>query len=235
MIDGLIDDRNKNLYEELTENFEIQVELKTNTNEYGCYSQNNKSIIYVPSGNICSDSFTHELLHIFIRSKQVYIGGTIKRQIQSSRNLSKVFSSALLEHISNCLDHIKMLPKYLEMGFSAEKFILDYEVNKCTDIEIVDLKNHWKVHNYYNSQAIDFYLGKYFAIKACPNLNWNYEEKLKELENIDTNLFQINNKLIERWKAMNMESDDILEDDYIIIGGDYIDDMENWIKNKNIK
>ena len=89
MIEGLIDNRNSELFKELSKNYEIEVELVHHTNEYGCYSINNSSTIYVPESNICADSFTHELLHIYLRSKEIYIGSRIKRIIQPSIALSK--------------------------------------------------------------------------------------------------------------------------------------------------
>ena len=69
-----------------------------------------------PKNRICADSFTHELLHIYLRSKGVFIGARLKRKLQSSKTLSIIYSEPLLEHLGNCLDHIKMLPIYLELG-----------------------------------------------------------------------------------------------------------------------
>lgn len=97
------------------------------------------------------------------------------------------------------------------------------------------IKSNWKIGLNYNSKAVDFYLGKFYAIHACPNKTWEYNENLKELQSINNHLFKINNKFLERWSNMNMDSDDILEDNYIIIGGDYIEEMEDWVKNKSFK
>ncbi len=235
MIDGLVDSRNISLLKELEKNYTIKVELVSDTKEYGCYSINNSSTIYVPESNICSDSFTHELLHIYLRSKGIFIGARLKRKIQLSESLSIIYTELLLGHIGNCLDHIKMLPIYLKLGFDRSKFIIDYKKKKCTKKEVKQIKNYWNQGMKYNAQVIEFYLEKYFAIKACPNIDFNYENILKELSQIDEKLFSINEKLVNRCLEMKIDLEDALEDDYIIIAESYIEEMKNWVKSKMIK
>ena len=235
MIDGLIDNRNSSLFKELKQDYEIKVELVNDTKKYGCYSINNHSTIYVPQSNICSASFTHELLHIYLRSKGIFIGARLKRKTQSSETLSIIYSELLLEHIGNCLDHIKMLPVYLKLGFARDKFIIDYEKKKCTKQEVEQIQTYWKQGKKYNASAIEFYLEKYFSVKACPNTDFDYTDRLQELSQVDENLYAINERLINRWLAMKIDSREILEDDYIIIAEDYINEMENWVKSKTLE
>ena len=63
MLPGLIDHRNAPLFEELEQDFEIKIELVQNTDQYGCYSKDHRSTIFVPESKISAASFTHELLH----------------------------------------------------------------------------------------------------------------------------------------------------------------------------
>ena len=235
MIDGLLDNRNSTLFKELEKNYTIKIELVNDTMKYECYSINNNSIIYVPESNICADSFTHELLHVYLRSKGIFIGARLKRKIQSSKKISIIYSEPLLEHIGNCLDHIKILPIYLELGFDRNKFIIDYDTKKCTNQEVEQIKKYWKQGLINNAQVIEFYLEKYFAIKACPNIDFDYGIYLQELIQIDKKLFSINEKLIKRWSEMKIDSQDVLEDNYIIIAEDYIDEMINWAKSVKIR
>lgn len=231
-IKGLVDNRNSTLLKELEKNYSIKVELVDNTLEYGCYSINHSSTIYVPKSNICSDSFTHELLHIYLRSKGIFIGARLKRKTQNSEILSQIYTEPLLDHIGNCLDHIKILPIYLNLGFERSKFLIDFEKKKCTKQEVEQIKRYWKQGTKYNSQVIEFYLEKYFAIKACPNTDFYYGNIIQELSQIDEKLFSINEKLINRWLEMKIEPQDILEDDYVIIAEDYLYEMSNWVKSK---
>jgi len=81
---------------------------------------------------------------------------------------------------------------------------------------------------------IDFYLGKYFAIKACPNLDFDYSDSLEGLSKIDKRLFLINEKLVNNWLQVDIDSQNI-EDGFRTIVRNYVYDMESWIKLKRIR
>jgi hypothetical protein len=236
MITGLVDNRNSSLFEELNKHYEIKIEWVDHTEEYGCYSKNHQSTIYVPKTKICPASFTHELLHIYLRSKGVFIGARLKRKFQASKILLKIYSEQLSEHVGNCLDHMKMLPIYIELGFDRTKFIHDYEKHKFTNHHAEIIEKYWKAGEHYNAQIIEFYLDRYFAAKACPNDEIDYSTNLNKLKKLDKHLFQINEKLIKRWKAMEIEtvSENAETDNYITIAEDYISEMKNWVKSKSI-
>ncbi|MBT8218914.1 MAG: hypothetical protein KJP00_03780 [Bacteroidia bacterium] len=234
MIPGLIDHRNAALLKELEQDFTIKVEVVRDTEQYGCYSKEYESTIYVPESKISPPSFTHELLHIYLRSKEIYIGSRIQRRTQASKRLSIIYTEPLLDHIGNCLDHIKMLPIYLKLGYTRNQFLNDYKKHKCTHKEIEQIKEHWKHGQEYNASAIEFYLEKYFAIQACPNTDIDYSKQIQELRLINEPLFLINEKLIRRWTAMKIEGRDVSDDDYIIIAEDYVKEMEGWAALRSI-
>ena len=111
-----IDERNVELWNQLNEDYNIEVEPSFN-NEYSCFTQNDKAVIYVDFQNISKDSFTHELLHIYLKHKEFYLGSSLKLTLQQSNILRKYLSENLLEHIGNCLDHLKMFKIYNDLGF----------------------------------------------------------------------------------------------------------------------
>lgn len=233
MVTGLIDNRNKVLFDELKASFTITIELVKDTQTYSCYSINNESTIYVPESLISAEAFTHELLHIFLRSKKIFIGSRLKRKLPKCNELSGIFTETLLTHISNCLDHIKMLPLYLNLGYERDKFISDYHKYKCPiqDLELlqtamVDVQSN-------NCQLTEFYLEKYFAIKACPNPAFDYTSQLKILEKLDKKLFYINERLISKWSSMSIYHDTNPEKAYIEIAEAYIHEMKMWVKHFN--
>jgi len=226
---NLVDYRNKSLFEELNKKYTISIKIVNDAQFYSAESINNTSTIFVPRSNFCKASFTHELLHIYIRSKDIFMGSFLSRKISSSKYLSKVFSNRLVDHIGNCLDHLKMLPIYLELGYEKNKFLFDFAQNKCTDQEIKSIKDQWNIGNNISKQAFDLYLGKYFAATSCPNHKFDYDECLNSLKSINSELYSINEKLTTRWQAMKIDPDDFLDDDYIDIGSDYIKEMEDWV------
>jgi hypothetical protein len=127
------------LWETLNNSFDIKIEPSHN-NEYSCFNINNNSTIYVVADDLCAASFTHELLHLYLRLKKVYIGAGFINMVKGSHILTKIFSEPLLNHIGNCLDHIKMFQIYDDLGYEADKFILDFNEFKCKPTELAYLK-----------------------------------------------------------------------------------------------
>lgn len=231
-INQFIDERNSELWNSLSSNFKISIE-PSNNKEYSCFTQNNDAILYVDENNICKDSFTHELLHIYLKDKEFFLGSSLKLAIAQSRILSRLFSEALIEHIGNCLDHLKMFEIYKDLGFRQDKFLLDFYDYKCTDIEISDLRRNYKIGNKINTIAVDFYVGKLVAILCDPNVENDYQQPLTIFKKLDTKLYSIVEKLIEDTKAYDLNNDDIFVS-YRDISNDFYSNLISWIKNNKI-
>ena len=229
MIEGLLDSRNKDLFSDISQVIRINIELIHNTDVYTCYSEQYASTIFVPASNISSSAFTHELLHLYLRSKGVFIGARLTRKLSSSANLSSIYTPLLLDHISNSLDHMKMLPIFLSLGYDDHEFIIDYYEDKCPMSEIKLLEKEWTIPPLKNH--LEFYLEKYFAIQACPNPKLEYLEQLKTLEQLEPNLFKINQELIQNWQRMSLQEDSEPEKKYIDIGEEYIVKIKKWHQN----
>jgi len=234
---GLIDNRNLELWNSLRSVHEIEIR-KESRQDYHAYSKSNKTIISVPYDNLDTASFTHELLHIYLRTKDVFIGGGLTLSIKESEKLSKIFSDALIDHIGNSLDHIKMLPEFLKLGYPESEFISDYSTNKLTVEEIIKIKNNFKTNflfkTTYNASAIDFFIGKYFAVSACTNTTFDYPKELAELKKIDVELFEILETFVIEWKKYDYTNPDVLNSYHTILF-DFIEKLEKWTDNKTIK
>jgi hypothetical protein len=81
----LIDERNQTLWDTLNAHFHLDFKPSVN-NEYRVYSINDQATFYVPENDLCADSFTHELLHIYLRYKKVFIGAAFINTINSARS-----------------------------------------------------------------------------------------------------------------------------------------------------
>lgn len=235
---GLLDERNIYLWNNLCINFDIDIK-KEKRIEYFADSKDKKTTIYVPIGKIDAAFFTHELLHIFLRSKNVFIGGGLSLSIKESKVLSKIFSDNLIDHIGNCLDHIKMFPEFIRLGYEADKFIADYSDSKLTEVEIFKIKKGFITKGLfekrYNSQIIDLYIGKYFAVIACPNKSIDYSKQFSDLKIIDSELFQILETFTTAWKTFDYNDIDPLTGGYHLFLFEFIDKLENWTDGKTIK
>ncbi len=232
-IEQLIDNRNENLWTELNREHSITVEL-TDEPHYGVYSINDESTIYVTRNNLNIASFTHELLHIQIRLKEIYFGPSFELLVRESPELSGIITQQLTEHIGNCMSHILMLPTFIELGFDKKEFIEDYDENKCTKKELQDLKAIYKVRGVYNATAIDFYIAKFIAIKADPKQHINYPKALSELKKLDTGLYNILEKCVLDWKNMPLTKENPWDDDHNSISFELFESLCEWTRNKII-
>ena len=230
----LIDYRNENLWNQIQESHNIEFEDSANE-EYSCYSQGNNIIFYINKNDLRKDSFTHEMLHVYMRMKEFYFGSSLTNQLASNSLLSSLISEELVEHIGNCLDHIKMLPIYLEMGFEREHFLLDYHLYKCTNEEISQFKKFYKIGNKINLNAVDPYIGRIVSILADPNDTFDYSSDLEKLKNIDPLLFQIVERLTNHTKELKVENRAFLDDDYLTVIGNFIENLKRWIAHNKIR
>ena len=236
-----ITEQSGRIWKHLSSIYDISVEYHS-ANEYTVFIQRDKVVIYVPKlTKPCPDSFAHELLHVLIRSTQTYIGSSITLAVKESQCLSPILSPGLLDHISNCLEHVKMLPIYIEMGFDKSLFIIDYNTPKLTYDEVRYLKSNlkkkkWMQKPTYDPKVVDLYIGKFFAVKACPNMEINYESLLQEFKVIDIELWEILESLWESWLLYDIFKDrEAVDPDYHELVFDFIDNLEDWCSNRRIR
>ncbi|GAA0527916.1 hypothetical protein [Chitinophaga japonensis] len=225
-----IDYRNQSIWDSLSQVYSVTLEY-FNESSHLCYTKDSNAAIYIPVGNTCKDSFTHELLHIYLKAKGAFIGNYITLIARSNSTLINVLSEELLEHIGNCLDHSKMLEIYLQLGFDRRNFISDYEVPKCRELEIKFIENSFNSPIYWRNGA-DLFLGKFFAMKACPNLSFNYLEYHRQLRNIDSALYDILETFWTEWETFDIEKIDPFYS-YYEFAGTFTDNLESWTFFRN--
>lgn len=232
---GLIDERNERLFKELNENYTISIVYTEEEKEYSCYSRNKTSTIYVPFNQENAAYFTHELLHILLRQKDIFIGAALQRTLNNNSSLRNIYSSKLIEHMGNCLDHIKMLPVFLELGYDRNSFISDFNLDKCTEYDLRKIEKNFKSWWAYNGSAIDMFIGKLFSIKACPNSQIDYLPKLERLKKVNSTLYAIQQNIFTSWEKVDINEKDILAFNYNDVVIDYQNAMEDWVVGKKIK
>lgn len=157
-----LNDINKNLLSELQKVYEVEFQPK-NIEYCEVFTRNNKSIISYNPENVNNESIAHELLHIWLNTFNYISGNGIYIPCLENQKLSKIFVKFLCDHIGNCIDHYKMYPEYLKMGYSPEKFL----INGCDEkSDLVDLKNLSLKYrtSKYSSKAIEIYIGSLISI-----------------------------------------------------------------------
>ena len=234
-----LDNANRPLWEEMSSLFNISV-------EYGkekCYANFQKgqdcTIFVVKGEKPCPASFTHELLHLYLPSKQISIGGAIRGLFQGQTPHNLIFNKELYDHLSNSLSHIKMFPLFVQMGYPAETFLQDYECFKLTDSELETLVQHYKSGIFkkkYHPQAVNCFIGKFFAAKADVNPNNNYDKSLLKLKQIDPQLDSVLDGFWNSWVEYDVDlRREVWEDDYRQLVNEFCDGITEWGKGKNFE
>lgn len=238
-LDGLIDYRNQEFYRDLISDYDITVHLTTD-NYYRIFSieKEKRSVIYVSANNKNPASFTHELLHAFLRDKNIFIGWEFKRALSNYSALRNVFDSEFFDHIANSLEHVLMFPLFLELGFKPYEFLADFTDDKLTEYELQDIRKHFSskrlFYSSYNKPAIRFFIGKFFAVFSDFNKNHDYTNRLVNLKSIDSDLYKINEVLFQSWLSFDINNLSSIKENYDVFLLEYIKSLEVWVKGKRI-
>jgi len=227
----LIDNRNSDLWLSLNQSFNISVEFSADE-IYSCYTKSGCAIIYVDRNNLNPESFTHELLHLYLDQKDFYLGSSINNLIVNDQELNKVFSQNVIFHLTNCLDHVKMFSIYKDMGYDENKFLLDYNTHKMTNDELNSIKSYYKYENRILCAAADLYIGKLFAMLCDVNDNFNYRYELSELEKLDNILYNCIYNIVQEVKDFDIDKSSMFNS-YIDLSFKFYESVNEWYeKNK---
>lgn len=230
MIEKIIDKKTSQLLEELKADFQIDFEEK-NINYCEMFQINGTAKIYFNPAIIDTETITHELLHIWLNKYNYRIGNYIYMVCSENKKLGKIFTKFLCDYIENCFDHNKMYPKYLEMGYSPEKFIVNGLGEKC---HIKDIKSiNLKFLGTYNSNSINRYIGNLISIYA-DHVDNDYTEHLKLLREKDDSLFSIITDFWNSWINFDITNIDPIFNSDIELSENFITAMEFWIKDKRV-
>jgi hypothetical protein len=230
-IEHIFDNKTKSLLQNLKSDFQIEFEQKEI--EYcEVFTRNNQATIYYNPKLINNEIIAHELLHIKLKRYNYIIGNHIYFSCLNHLKLKMIFNKFLCDYIGNCLDHYKMYPEYVEMGYSPEGFILNGLEEKCSLQEIRSLNlSFLKI---FKTKSIEHYIGYLISIYA-DHVNNDYTEHLRLLQEKDINLFEIVSKFWCRWKVFDIENIDAIYNSDIDLANSFVSDMEEWIEFKKIK
>lgn len=195
----LIDVRNSDLWNEMSSVYKISLK-ESEEPGYLTTFDNDKVTIMVDMKNLNPHSFTHELLHLYMKTRKVNIASDLKTTVNKEDFINDIFSDSLLEHMGNCLEHVKMLPLYLARGLQNQLFVRDFHKKVMDKKELRELKKSFYRDGIYSRDAIDKFMGKFFSMKASNNPKFNYDYFFLGLKNIDSQLYDCLLKFWEEWQ-----------------------------------
>jgi hypothetical protein len=232
-IDKLVDSRNLTLWEDLNSRFSINI-IETTNKFDSCYSINRDVQISINPITSSAASFTHELLHVWLRDLDVFVGASFTSTLKSNKKLRKIFSDKLIDQMGDWFDHVKIFPKYLELGFEQELFLSDNNLNKFTEEEAKAIKKRYSFLGIINAKAVDLYIGKFFSAKADISSGHEYLNQFHILKDLDRNLYYALEQVWNKWLEVDIFSTDIFKPSYHDVTFLLSDVLEKWIDSKRI-
>jgi len=195
--------------------------------------QGEKATIYLPEDSFSEECISHELLHLYLETKENIVYCLLIGLIRENDYLKMIFSKDLIENMINCIHHIKMLPIFIQMGYDKANFLANSSLNKCEINYTKRIKKRFKIIGIYNKIAIDNYIGKYFAMKADIS-EIDYSIQLNILFETDNVLYNILQNFWTKWLKFDIYNSNTIEywsDDFV---GEFLDSLEKWIKDKKL-
>ena len=228
-----LDERNIELWNNLSSKFKIEVFTAVTDHDH-CYSINKDVEIYLNPKRANSASLTHELLHVWLRDLEVFIGSSFQLSFPDNKKMRKIISKKLLLQLGDWFDHVKMFPKFIELGYDKSDFLYDNSLNKFTLKDAKRIKRNFKYFGIYISNTIDYFIGKYFSAKADVSSPFDYSINYSFLADTDYKLFEILENTWEMWLNLNIHSQDILDVQYFEVPSFLFDQLLLWAEDKRI-
>ena len=171
---------------------------------------------------------------MYVETKENIVCCLITGLIRENDILKLIFSNELIEHVTNCINHVKMLPLFIKMGYHKKNFLADSSLNKCEVKYAQRIKRNFIFFGVYNKTAIDNYIGKYFAMKADIS-GKDYSKQLSILSGTDKELYEMLEKFWKKWIKFDIDTTDAIDywlDDF---AGELIESLEEWTLKRKIK
>ena len=226
----LIDDKNIDLWNDLSNMYEIELIASPDENYMSKIS--GKSVtIGIYEGDLNATSFTNQLLHIYLKSKNVKIAEDFYTALEKSENINTLFSDGLKEHVTYCLELELTRPLFLKMGYENQFITSDFNEPKMNKKMLDVLLKRYQNKGVYDREAVDFFIGTFFAMKSCNNPAFKYHKYYIAFQELDKELYTSLSEFWLDWKTYDMEDP---EDNYDKILQYFIEDLTGWISKKNI-
>ncbi|MDN3725401.1 hypothetical protein QRD02_13515 [Aequorivita sp. SDUM287046] len=227
---ALIDKRNEDLWHEMNEYFKITLKENSKSGYLTNFSPEEVTI-YIDKENMGPAPFTHELLHLYIKQKQTLILEDFSERTEDDHELLHLFSQKVVNHICNCLEHFKMLPMYLGMGFEKDHFTKDFHKQMMDQKDMERITGTYLKNGIYDGKAVQDFMGKFFSMKSSPNKSFDYETYFTALSQLDAPLYGILDRFWDSWLTFKIGNP---PEEYQAMLDTFLGEMREWIKGKTL-
>lgn len=231
MIPLILDRTSLDMLEDLKKDFSISFEIK-DIDHCEVFQKNKTAIIYYNPKNVDTESIAHELLHVWLDRFNYSIGNHLYLSTRNDEKLSKILNKFLCDYITNCCDHYKMYPKYIEMGYSPSKFMTNSLAPKASIKDAKEL--NLKFFGRYDPNSINHFIGYLISILADHAEN-DYKEHRLTLQNKEMELYRIVADFWDKWVRFDIKNIDPIFNSDLELTNSFADELSSWTKTRRIK
>jgi hypothetical protein len=203
LLKQLLDERNAGIWHQANKVFQVRVQLHNRAHHYYQINRNNADI-FLGANQYSIEAFTHELLHIYLRSKNISMTEYLLQRLREEPLLHWTFTETLFEQIGHYLEHKHMLGPYLEAGFDRSTFLPDFNTPVCNPI-LLQLIASGLHKNIPSIISTDLFIRTFFRIRCHPDKRIHYGFYLESLKALNAMLFAILERFWEAWHHYDID------------------------------
>ncbi len=227
---SLIDKRNADLWREMNAHFNITLKKSPESNYITSFHPSDVTIL-VDHTDINPAPFTHELLHLYIKHKQTMILKDLSESTATDNELLHLLSPPVVNHISNCLEHFKMIPMFLGRGFGIQFFTKDFHQQLMDMPGLEKLTKSYLKNGIHDGRAVKTFITNFFSMKASANKAHNYAPYFSALSKLDEKLYSILDDFWAQWLTFKIGDP---PEEYQAMLESFLSAMREWTKGKTL-
>lgn len=224
---NILNESNKKLLLQVEEFYDVSFQV-WRKNYCEVYSEGTKATICLSRQKRADNaSIAHELLHLWLKGFDTLSSNHIFLLSQNDPILSKIFDKQLCDHIGNCMEHVKMFPVFLELGYDKFEFLKDSNKEKSSKLFLKSLR--LKSKNQLNTNAINAYIGNLIAILADP-IERDYSKHHDILRELDVVLYSSVLNFWLSWLAIDLSNFDPIMGEDQEMYDELIESVREWVE-----
>jgi hypothetical protein len=228
---NFIDKRNRRLFDTLLNHFSMSIDLHDGYHFYSKLS-GKELTIYTPRKEATIELFTHEMLHAYLVANGISLCSFLKERLRLEPLLHWTVNENLIDQIGQALEHAKMLPLYIAMGFERNLFEEKYYMTCCSPVTLQLVQSGFN-KRVPATASIDLFINKFFAMKCALNPQFDYAGSLQLLQDADYELYSILEQFYNTWITADSKN---LSEQFKKFTAHFVHELGLWaIKNIYVK
>lgn len=225
IFNSLFDNRNEWVWHRLNSRYNCHL-ISSRLHHIVYYFDDNKLFISVP--NDCKiERLTHELIRIYLQSKGITITNCLVQLFYEEPLLDWTFTENTFMNIGHTLEDFKILPLFLESGFTREQFFTSYGIEAISEFH----KNRIILgfnRSTPSRHSVELYVFKFFTIKWGTIYSDECLDFYKQLRLLNTDLYEILDTFYKEWMGFDVDRFEQHVYSYDFFSKKFVHDLGIW-------